>query len=307
MRKSMLEAKSLQALEVLTPQASLSPTPKVFSCVLRPLSQLFSGYESPSPVALETTSRPALCSQHSRVFGLSIRRLPKRRQLAGRTKETFITVQQAVTRVQRWYKSILEQRRKALFESSCAVEIQRMWRGHSTRRRVAAVLRTRERMRGWVLGWKTRRIWRLRCVQRLVVKIKRAKPELQPTLKERFSEKLKSLWEGNWVHADTCLKIYASPSASSLHAPSSACKTEYSVSSTEASYSPFPRKPDLSLEDFLLCEQLASLPCSLPPPSVLPELGKNSEFVRQLQRVQRMETFQELRTLLEQERRILLG
>lgn len=307
MRKSRLEAKSLQTIEVFTPHVALNTTPKAFSYVLQPLTRLFPGYESPSPVALETTSRPALCSQHSRVFGLSIRRLPNRRKLAGRTKETLITGQHAVTRIQRWYKRRLEQRRKGLFESSCAVHIQRIWRGYSVRRRIAAVLRVRELIRGWVLGWKTRRIWRLRCVQRLVVKIKRAKSEAQSSLKERFTRKLKSLWEGNWVHADTCLKIYASPSSSTLHPPSSACKTEYSVSSTEASCSPFPRKPDLSLEDFLLCEQLAALPDSLPSPSVLPELGNNSGFVRKLQRVQRVETFQELRELLEQERRVLLG
>jgi len=297
----------MHSLETQTPLSllSLNPTPKVFSYVLRPVMQLLSGYQSPSPVALETSTRLALCSRHSRVFGLSIRRLPNRRKLVGRAKEPPITTQQAVTRIQRWYKKLM-QTRKAALRSNCAVQIQRTWRGHCARSQAAAVLRTRERVKGWVQGWKTRRIWRLRCVQRLIVKIKRAKADLQPALKARFREKWAGLWPGKWVHADTCLKIYASPSASTPRPPSSACKTECSAASTEASCSPFPHRPDLSIEDFLLCERLASLPSLPPRPSVLPVLGEESAFLRCLQRVERMETFRELRTLLEEERRLWL-
>lgn len=299
--------KLLQCSETHTPQSTLSlnTTPKVFSYVLKPVTQLLSGDRSPSPVALETSSRLALCSRHSRVFGLSIRRLPNRRKLVGRLKEPLITIQQAVTRIQRWYKNLLR-RRKAVLKSDCALRIQRTWRGYYARRQVATVLRTRERVSSWVQGWKTRRIFRLRCMQRLIAKIKRAGSELQPALKARFNEKWADLWPGKWVLADTCLKLYASPAASTPHPPSSACKTECSAASTESSYSPFPCKPDLSIEGFLLCERLAAQPSPRVRPSVLPTLGRESGFVKSLQKVERMETFRELRTLLERERRLWL-
>lgn len=255
--------------------------------------------------------RPALCTLHSRVFGLTIRRLPNRLKLAGRSKETMLSRQEAAKRLQHWYRKRVNQSRNAHMRSQVAVQIQRVWRGYRTRKLVKREGKARERVQAWVVGWKTRRIWRLRCVQRLIAKIKRMKPEQQRVLKLKLHEKVRMLWNGSWVRADKCLSICASPASAVSYHPSSACKTENSVISTEASCSPYLHRTDSSVEDFLICERLASQPSpkSVFPgkkETVLPVLDLHSAFMKSLSRVQSTESFKELRALLEQERRLWL-
>ena len=344
----------------------LKDTPKMVACVLQPLSLVLTETDEPSPVAAES-SLPLHSSSFdqrtsplsSRVFNKTIHRLPAKRALIGRAKdevsqpllplhgEPMEEARRKPGKNQR--KSLLwrpkhspkkpsKKEKDEKFSSSCAVLIQNRWRTWKARRDYIETIRQRyQRATACLLGWKCRRIMRLKLVQKAISKVRTATRVGIRALKRDFLSLLSSLWEGDWLNSVKSYgeKKVSTPAKRPQRFFQSFCRTEESVASTEEScslhqspskgfdsrLSPDKRQQrrsktvstDLALQEFLHleksvyenCEQqlIRLIPVSVKKErkSVIPRLNDDSAFWMSLTRIEHAQVFEELKQLLDRE------